>query len=154
MKTKIIITITFFLFLAFHVKAKRSAHIHPPTKSAAKKRYAMNELVKNVQYDFSKASIRPGYDDRLDQLAELVIEKKYAVALRGHADSIGTYKGNWVLSQKRSDKVKDYLVKRGVPSNLIISTAFGSTEPIASNKTAAGRQQNRRVEIKLKETDL
>lgn len=118
-----------------------------------RKTYAKEELVKNLDYDFSKSSIRSSYYDRLDQLAETIKDKKYAIALRGHADAIGTYKGNWVLSQKRADAVKEYLVKKGVPGDLIVSTAFGSTQPIASNKTAEGRQQNRRVEIKLQETN-
>lgn len=149
MKAKLFITtILAVLFLSttaysnvIKPAAKKSLHAAVP--------YSPAELKKNLLYDFASSSIRNTYDDRLDELAKQAVEKNYAIALRGHADAIGTFKGNWVLSQKRADAVKDYLVKKGVPQNKIVSTAFGSTVPIASNKTAAGRQQNRRVEIKL-----
>jgi len=124
----------------------------PPKKSGKLKiSYSYNELQKNVLYDFSSAKVRKSYYERLDQLANLIAEKKYAIALRGYADSIGTYKSNWVLSQKRADAAKAYLISKGVSASLIVCTAFGSTQPVASNKTAAGRQENRRVEIKIKD---
>ncbi len=109
----------------------------------------MAELTKNIEYDFGKISIRNGYYDKLDQLAKTMVDGKYAVALRGYADSIGTFKGNWVISNKRAKEVKSYLVKQGVDEKKIVTTPFGSTKPIATNKTKQGRQKNRRVEIKL-----
>jgi outer membrane protein OmpA-like peptidoglycan-associated protein len=115
----------------------------------AKRIYSMAELTKNLEYDFGKIVIRDGYYDKLDQLAKTMIDGKYAVALRGYADSIGTFKGNWVISDLRAKEVKTYLVKKGVDESKIVTTPFGSTKPIASNKTKAGRQKNRRVEIKL-----
>jgi OOP family OmpA-OmpF porin len=118
---------------------------------SAKKMYSMDELTRNLEYDFGRASIRDGYYDKLDQLAKTMIDKKYAVALRGYADSIGTFKGNWVISDKRAKAVKSYLVTKGVDGSKIVTTPFGSTKPIASNKTKLGRQKNRRVEIKLNE---
>ncbi len=123
----------------------------PPVKKAAKPTYTYSvaEMKKNIEYDFAKATVRESYDPRLDQLAKLMIDKNYVVALRGHADGIGGFKSNWVLSQKRADAVKEYLVGKGVAENKIVSTAFGSTIPVATNKTAEGRQQNRRVEIRL-----
>lgn len=145
----------FIMLSALGVSARLISRITPPGKSVkvikVKVAYSLALLQKNVQYDFAKISIRKAYYNRLDELAEVINEKKCAVALRGYADSIGTYKGNWVLSQKRADAVKAYLVKKGVPQQLIVSTAFGSTEPVASNRTVAGRQQNRRVEIKIKD---
>ena len=152
MKTKkLFALVTILLLCSLLFVAKSFAKNYPPKKAAKiKVAYSYSELQKNVLYDFSSAKVRKLYYSRLDQLADLVIEKKYAVALRGYADSIGTYKGNWVLSQKRADAAKAYLISKGVHEELIVTTPFGSTQPIASNKTAAGRQQNRRVEIKLK----
>ena len=153
MKNKKFILSVFITLCALSVSAHRVLSNIPPKKSShVKVTYSMNLLQKNVQYDFSKASIRKAYYSRLNELAAVINEKKCAVALRGYADSIGTYKGNWVLSQKRADAVKRYLITKGVSAELIVSTAFGSTEPIATNKTAIGRQQNRRVEIKIKDT--
>ncbi|MGF7081522.1 OmpA family protein [Mucilaginibacter sp. UYCu711] len=114
-------------------------------------KYSLAELSKNIEYDFAKASVRNAYTTKLDQLAQILIKNKSAVALRGFADSIGTYKGNWVLSEKRANAVKNYLIKKGVDSDKIVATPFGSTQPVATNRTAAGRQKNRRVEIKVNE---
>ena len=155
MKAKMFITAALIMLCAMYVSARHISRVTPLVKNVkvvkVKVTYSLAVLQKNVQYDFAKISIRKAYYARLDELAEVISEKKCAVALRGYADSIGTYKGNWVLSQKRADAVKAYLVSKGVPQELIVSTAFGSTEPVASNRTAAGRQQNRRVEIKIKD---
>src|ERR1700743_2214072 len=69
---------------------------------SAKRNYSLAELTKNIEYDFGKIVIRDGYYDKLDQLAKTMIEGKYAVALRGYADSIGTFKGNWIISDLRA----------------------------------------------------
>lgn len=107
-------------------------------------------LTKNVEYDFDRAAVKNNFQNNLDQLAKIMIKENYAVSLKGYADSIGTYKYNWVLSDKRANSVKDYLVSKGVDQNRIITTPFGSTQPVATNQTADGRQLNRRVEITLK----
>ncbi len=148
-KSFIIFALGIFFLCQFSAEVK--ADIHPVKAKILKKTYSINELKKNLEYDFAKSTIRNNYNDRLDQLAKLIITKNCVIALRGHADSIGTYKGNWMLSQKRADAVKDYLVKSGVTENKIVVVAFGSTIPVASNKTAEGRQKNRRVEIILKD---
>jgi len=108
------------------------------------------DLTKNLEYDFNKPAVRDAYYKKLDLLAKAVIDNDYAVSLKGHADAIGPYKYNWVLSDKRAINVKDYLINKGVKENRIVTTPFGSTVPIATNKTASGRQKNRRVEIVLK----
>jgi outer membrane protein OmpA-like peptidoglycan-associated protein len=148
MKTKKLIgALLALVLLTTVVNAKTIIPLKKAT--AVRAAYSMNELKKNIEYDYAKADVRIIYDDRLDQLAKLLKEKNYAVALRGHADAKGSFKPNWVLSQKRADAVKDYLVSKGIAESKIVSTAFGSTVPIASNKTARGRQENRRVEIKI-----
>jgi outer membrane protein OmpA-like peptidoglycan-associated protein len=108
-------------------------------------------LPKVIEYDFAKQVIRKTYYPNLDRLAEAAIKDNYLISLGGHADSIGAYKANWVLSDKRAGQVKEYLVKKGVKDDRIVTTPYGSTVPIASNKTAEGRQKNRRVEISMKD---
>jgi OOP family OmpA-OmpF porin len=110
-------------------------------------------LAKSLEYDFAKPSIRDNYYTELDKLADAIIKEDYLVSLRGHADSIGGYKYNWVLSDSRAIHVKEYLVSKGVKQERIVTTPFGFTVPVASNKTAAGRQKNRRVEISLKKAN-
>ena len=65
----------------------------------------------------------------------------------GHTDSIGTDEYNRKLSLRRADSVKNYLVSQGVPQIKIRADGRGESEPVASNKTAGGRSQNRRVEV-------
>lgn len=146
MKTKIftgLAVVCLFLSVKANTNAKH-------TKSNSISSAAIIALAKNVEYDFDKATVRDDYYSNLDQLAKQIIKENFAVSLKGYADSIGAYKYNWVLSDKRASAVKDYLVSKGVKQSRIITTPFGSTEPVASNETAEGRQQNRRVEIALK----
>jgi len=151
MKTKILFTsIAVLLFLnvnasngPFHDKDRRLS-------AKSKKVTALAALTKNLEYGSNAAAIRANYYANLDRLAEAIKQEDYAVSLRGHADSIGRYKYNWVLSDNRAISVKKYLVSKGVKEDRIVTTPFGSTIPIASNKTEAGRQKNRRVEIELK----
>lgn len=146
MKTKIFTGLAVVcLFLS--VKANTNT---ANSKATAISSAALSALTKNVEYEFDKATVQDNFYANLDLLAKEVIKGNYAVSLKGYADSIGAYKYNWVLSDKRASGVKDYLISKGVSQSRIITTPFGSTEPIASNETAAGRQQNRRVEIALK----
>lgn len=153
MKTKVFFTAALALLFFVAVKA---IDVRPSKKVTRKtsvidKSALIAEVTRNIEYDFAKASVRTNYYPNLSKLAKLVIEDDYVVSLRGHADSIGQYKPNWVLSEKRAVEVKDYLVSKGVKKDRIVAIPYGSTIPIASNKTAEGRQKNRRVEIKLKE---
>jgi outer membrane protein OmpA-like peptidoglycan-associated protein len=71
------------------------------------------------------------------------------LSIDGHTDNVGKPDKNQVLSQSRADAVKNYLVSKGVDASRLASSGHGQDLPIASNKTAAGRQKNRRVELKL-----
>jgi outer membrane protein OmpA-like peptidoglycan-associated protein len=152
MKTTIITTSLAALFLVATITATKSNLPAKEVKTSANavSAIALAELTKNLEYDNAKPSIRKAYYANLDKLAKAVKDDNYAVSLRGHADSIGQYKYNWMLSDDRAVSVKKYLVSKGVQEDRIVTTPFGSTVPIASNKTLEGRQKNRRVEIELK----
>ena len=74
-------------------------------------------------------------------------EDTIRISVEGHTDSVGSDASNQSLSEKRADAVRDFLVNAGVPSDRITAAGKGEAEPIATNKTTAGRQQNRRVEL-------
>ena len=78
---------------------------------------------------------------QLKQYPEVVIE------VRGHSDSVGNYSKNMVLSQQRAESVRQYLISKGIEPERIRAAGFGSSSPIADNRTAAGRAQNRRIEV-------
>ena len=75
------------------------------------------------------------------------------VIVKGHTDSVGSEQLNQDLSEKRADGVKRFLIAEGVAPYRVRSFGFGESLPVASNETAAGRQQNRRVEIELRPND-
>jgi outer membrane protein OmpA-like peptidoglycan-associated protein len=67
--------------------------------------------------------------------------------VEGFTDSVGTEESNMILSENRANSVRDFLVKQGIAASSISSSGFGEGQPVATNDTAAGRQQNRRVEL-------
>jgi len=113
-----------------------------------------NRLKVNVPADFSfdvgRADIKPGMRPVLDEIARN-LDKTVLVTIVGHTDSTGSDAINEPLSVDRASAVRDYLAGRGVASSRIAVQGRGSREPVAGNDTAAGRAQNRRVEILLAE---
>lgn len=102
-----------------------------------------------AEFDFAKSKLRHNAYPTLDEIVEF--SKKYPDAkfnVDGHTDSIGSVSYNQKLSLKRAEVVKKYLVKHGVASDRLRVHGLGESSPIASNKTAAGRAKNRRVEVR------
>ena len=69
------------------------------------------------------------------------------LGIEGNTDSVGGDDYNQRLSEHRGESVRDYLIQQGMPVSSVTTRGFGKTQPVASNETAAGRQQNRRVEL-------
>jgi OOP family OmpA-OmpF porin len=112
-------------------------------------RRIVREAIQNLEFDFGKASIRATSFPSLDRVAEILVRKNFSLKLAGHTDNVGSADRNMQLSKDRAESVKAYLVSRGANPSRIEATGYGMTQPIASNKTAAGRQKNRRVEFTL-----
>jgi OOP family OmpA-OmpF porin len=104
-------------------------------------------------FDFDKSVVRPdgkrAIDDALGKLNGVDVEMVIAT---GHTDSVGTERYNQRLSERRANAVKEYLVSKGVPASKITTIGKGESQPVATNKTAEGRQKNRRVDIEFKGT--
>jgi outer membrane protein OmpA-like peptidoglycan-associated protein len=104
-----------------------------------------------VLFKTKEATLLPGAQAQLDMVAEALQsqggEKKMVV--EGHTDSQGKDDYNLGLSQRRAEAVRSYLVSRGISSDMIQATGKGELEPIADNKSAEGRANNRRVEIEI-----
>jgi OOP family OmpA-OmpF porin len=109
----------------------------------------VNEAIKNLEFDFNKSTIRSKSYATLNRVAELLISKNLSLKLAGHTDSRGSEIYNMKLSKERAESVKTYLVSKMVNASRIEATGYGETQPIDSNATAAGRQNNRRVEFTL-----
>ncbi|MEQ9661302.1 MAG: OmpA family protein [Parasphingopyxis sp.] len=103
-----------------------------------------------AEFDVDSAQLRPIFRQTLDEVAQtLNAYPETYIDVYGHTDSDGSDAYNLALSQRRAQAVADYLVARGVNRARIATQGFGESQPIASNATAAGKQQNRRVEIRI-----
>ncbi len=102
----------------------------------------------DVLFAPGKADLKAGAANNLDKLATFLSQYPERTAtVEGHTDSTGTFEINEALSERRAEAVKNYLVSAGIDASRITAVGKASFQPIADNKTAAGRQQNRRVEI-------
>jgi len=112
-------------------------------------RKVVGEAIKNLEFDLGKATIKAKSYETLNRVASLLIQKNFSLKLAGHTDNTGSAALNLRLSKDRAEAVKAYLVSQGANASRIEATGYGEDQPIASNKTATGRQQNRRVEFSL-----
>jgi len=102
----------------------------------------------DVLFDTGKFTLRSGAREKLARISGiLTIQAGLRVEVEGHTDSVGTDEYNQQLSDQRAMAVRDYLVEQGMDPSAISARGFGETRPKVSNDTAAGRQQNRRVEL-------
>jgi outer membrane protein OmpA-like peptidoglycan-associated protein len=102
----------------------------------------------DVLFDSGQFTLRPQAREKLAKISGIVLAyPTLLLAVEGNTDSVGTEEFNQTLSEKRAETVRSYLTKEGVPEASTTSAGFGKTRPIASNDTADGRQQNRRVEL-------
>ena len=112
-------------------------------------RKVVGEAIKNLEFDLGKATIKAKSYETLNRVAALLVQKNFSLKLAGHTDNTGSAALNLRLSKDRAEAVKAYLVSQGANASRIEATGYGEDQPIVSNKTAAGRQQNRRVEFSL-----
>jgi outer membrane protein OmpA-like peptidoglycan-associated protein len=109
----------------------------------------------DVLFDTGKADLKPSARERLAKVAGILIAyPDIRVEIDGHTDSTGSLEFNERLSQQRAESVRSYLSSQGVNYSSITTQGFGPSQPIASNDTAAGRQQNRRVELVVSGTSI
>ncbi|HET7102278.1 MAG TPA: OmpA family protein, partial [Terriglobia bacterium] len=101
-----------------------------------------------VLFATGKYNLRPEAQMRLARLAGIVASHSGLILqVEGHTDSTGSEEFNQKLSEQRAEAVRDFLIQQGVAQQAITAKGFGQAMPVADNSTAAGRQENRRVEI-------
>ena len=104
----------------------------------------------DVLFKTGSYELAPGARERLAKVSGILLAyPSLHVQVEGHTDSVGTDEYNQTLSENRAGAVRDYFVQQGIPADSIQARGFGKTQPIASNDTPEGRQQNRRVELVL-----
>jgi outer membrane protein OmpA-like peptidoglycan-associated protein len=111
-------------------------------------RTLFQKALQGIQFETNKYVIKPVSYKILNQIAEVLINNPtYLIEVRGHTDNVGKPDANLILSDRRAESVRLYLIGKGVSEKRMTSKGFGDTLPVATNKTAAGRALNRRVEF-------
>ncbi|MDR0828812.1 MAG: OmpA family protein [Prevotellaceae bacterium] len=106
------------------------------------------QALHGVQFETGKANIKKSSNAILNSIVKIMNENPdFNLDIAGHTDDVGADDYNLDLSKRRAASVKAYLVKAGVAEERMQAEGYGETRPVATNKTAAGRTENRRVEF-------
>lgn len=115
-----------------------------------KDREKLELAVKAVKFETGKAVLKKESNKILSDMAEILTRYPYYnLRIEGHTDSQGKDESNMLLSEKRAQACADFLTAKGIDKTRFLVKGFGETKPVADNKTATGRTQNRRVEFEL-----
>jgi outer membrane protein OmpA-like peptidoglycan-associated protein len=105
-------------------------------------------VLTGINFDTGKAIIRPESLGRLDIVVEFMKHRKSAqIEISGHTDTVGNAKANKILSTKRAEACRAYLISKGIDGSRITAAGFGGERPVAPNDNAENRQKNRRIEV-------
>ena len=111
-------------------------------------RQTLLDYAKTILFDTGKATIKPASAEVLNNIAAILADyPNVKFRIEGHTDSSGSDALNKRLSEERAASVMNYLIEKGIPSELMTAEGYGEERPIADNKTSQGRRTNRRVEI-------
>jgi len=106
--------------------------------------------LKNVFFDTGRSTLRKESSGSLDELVEVLkLKPRLIIEIAGHTDNVGSPESNLVLSKDRANAVRDYLILHGIGEKRITAKGYGDTQPVASNDTDDGRQENRRTEVRI-----
>ncbi|MBP6731516.1 MAG: OmpA family protein [Chitinophagales bacterium] len=104
----------------------------------------------NVFFDSGKSTLRAESNKELNELAEYMnLQKTLVIEIAGHTDNVGAVEANQKLSEDRANAVKKYLQTKGIAAERVVAKGYGDSQPVADNATAAGKQKNRRTEVRI-----
>lgn len=141
-----------YLFHSENFDLPAAANFQEVEKNIELKKIDIGKTItlRNIFFDFDKATIRPESANELDRLIKLLTENPtLKIELGSHTDSKGSDDYNQKLSQSRSQSVVTYLIGKGISGDRLVAKGYGETVPVASNDTDEGRQLNRRTDFKI-----
>ncbi|MDQ3046140.1 MAG: OmpA family protein [Bacteroidota bacterium] len=141
-----------YLFHSENFDIPAAAAFQEVVKDVALKNVAVGSkiILKNIFFDFDKATLRPESTNELERLTKLLNDvPTLKIEISGHTDSKGAADYNQKLSQNRAKAVVDHLVKAGIAADRLTFAGYGKDQPVATNDTDEGRQMNRRTEFKI-----
>ena len=106
-------------------------------------------LPSGILFDLGKDALKPGAKDSLSKAVPTLRDSQTTIMIEGHTDSTGSDAINQPLSERRANRVRDFLVSQGVPASKMAAVGYGSSRPAVANDTEANRALNRRVQIEL-----
>jgi OOP family OmpA-OmpF porin len=107
-------------------------------------------VLQNVFFETGKAELKESSSKALNDLVEILkIKNTMFVEIQGHTDNVGDDNSNLLLSQKRAESVRNFLIKKGIAAERVIAKGYGSTMPIADNANEDGKAKNRRTGLKV-----
>ncbi|GIV22633.1 MAG: hypothetical protein KatS3mg025_0292 [Bacteroidia bacterium] len=107
-------------------------------------------ILRNIFFDFDKATLRPESKAELERVYQLLVENpRLKIRIAGHTDSMGSDEYNQKLSENRARSVYEYLIQRGISADRLSYIGYGESKPVDTNETDEGRQNNRRVELEI-----
>ena len=131
---------------------KGNAYYKDPFKVNIMHLPAKSFVLDDCNFETGKATLQPESYTVLDELVAYLVRKDdEKIEIGGHTDNVGKAPKNKILSEARANTVRAYLLTKGIDPARVTAKGYGMTVPIASNKTAAGRAQNRRTEVKILE---
>ncbi len=111
-------------------------------------------ILKNIFYETAKFDLEEKSRVELNKLAEFLKENpRVRIEISGHTDNVGKYRDNLLLSERRAQKVYEYLIRNGIDASRLSFKGYADTKPIATNETEEGRALNRRTEITILSVD-
>jgi outer membrane protein OmpA-like peptidoglycan-associated protein len=132
-------------------KAELRERLRQQLNSVLETRETARGLIVNlsdVLFDFDSAGLKPGAREKLARVGGILLTQQgLEIEVEGHTDSVGPDSYNQRLSEQRANSVRDYLVDQGIQPAAVATAGLGESQPVVSNTTPAGRQQNRRVEL-------
>ena len=127
-----------------------NAYYKKPFEVNIQHQAAKSFVLTDCNFETGKADLLPESSTVLDELVAYLVRKEdEKIEIGGHTDNVGTAKNNLVLSEARANTVRTYLLNKGIDPARVTAKGYGFSVPIASNKTAEGRAQNRRTEVKI-----
>lgn len=141
-----------YLFHSENFDIPASAAFQEVTKDVQLKNVAVGSkiVLKNIFFDFDKATLRPESTNELERLTKLLNDvPTLKIEISGHTDNKGSAAYNQKLSESRAKSVVDYLISKGISGDRLQFKGYGMDQPIAGNDTDEGRQMNRRTEFKI-----
>ena len=131
---------------------KGNAYYKDPFKVDIQHMEPKSFVLNDCNFETGKADLKPESYTVLDELVAYLVRKDdERIEIGGHTDNVGSPKNNLILSAARANTVRAYLLTKGIDPARVTSKGYGMSVPVASNKTAAGKAQNRRTEVKILE---